>query len=508
MQFPKRSGILLHPSSLPGDYGIGEIGPQAYQFIDHLNEAGQQLWQVLPLGPTGYGDSPYQSLSTFAGNPMLISMDRLVADGLLDSRKTAPLKKLPKDHTDYGTAIPARMAVLQSVCRTFERRASTEIKRRYDAFLNDNDEWLYDYALFAALKSAHGGQSWTQWDSAYVERDEKALRYARRKYATAIRNVCIEQFLFFDQWARLRNYAHSKGISIIGDMPIFVAHDSADVWAAKELFTVDERGHLTVQAGVPPDYFSKTGQLWGNPLYRWDAHREQKFDWWKKRLQQVFTCVDILRIDHFRGFEACWEVPGKDKTAENGKWVKCPGQELFDTLEHDFKDLPIIAEDLGVITDEVDALRDRYAFPGMRILQFSFGPDEEDKRPHQYPENCVAYTGTHDNDTTYGWFHAQAGKDSTRTAEQIEQEQQMVLQYLQEKNGDEIHWAMIACAMHTKAHTVVVPIQDVLGLGSDARMNRPGQPGGNWQWRMQDGQWTHEEKERLAGLADETGRIR
>jgi 4-alpha-glucanotransferase len=507
MQFPRQSGILLHPTSLPGPYGIGEIGPEARTFADALHDMRQHLWQILPLGPTGYGDSPYQSLSTFAGNPLLVSFDLLARDGLLNRSRLARFPEFPDGRVDFGPVIIARMQVLRSVCRMFESRASSRMKTAFRNFCEEQADWLDDFALFFALKNAHELRPWTTWEPELAGRDPAALRAARREYRTAIRHVKLRQFLFFDQWARLRKYCHDRRIQIVGDIPIFVAHDSADVWAHPELFYLDGQGFPTVVAGVPPDYFSATGQLWGNPLYRWDVHRSTGYAWWVARMKHVFEMVDIVRIDHFRGFEAYWEVPGHEKTAIHGHWVKGPGASLFKELIRKLGRLPIIAEDLGIITPEVDALRDQFKFPGMRVLQFAFGNDAkaDDYRPESYPRNCVVYTGTHDNDTTVGWFNSQAGENSTRSAEQIERERQFILEYL-ETDGSEIHWDLIELAMRSNANTVVFPLQDLLGLGSEARMNVPGVESGNWDWRFTWDLFDRGTMRRLRRLTQETRR--
>ncbi len=509
MNLPRQSGILLHPTSLPGSFGMGEIGHHARLFADALERMGQRLWQVLPVGPTGYGDSPYQSLSTFAGNPLLISFDLLAREGLLSRSQLARFPSFPADAVDYGPVIQARMSVLRSVCRAFDSRASQRKRRAFRMFCEQQQGWLDDFALFFALKNHHELRPWTEWEPELAQRDPSALRQARRAHRTEIRHVKLRQFLFFDQWARLRTYCHDRGIRMVGDIPIFVAHDSADVWAHPELFYLDEKGFPTVVAGVPPDYFSATGQLWGNPLYRWDVHRASRYAWWVARMRHVFEMVDIVRIDHFRGFEAYWEVAGGEQTAMNGKWVKGPNADLFEELRRQIGLLPIIAEDLGVITPEVEALRDRFEFPGMRILQFAFGDDHQASkfRPESYPPNCVVYTGTHDNDTTRGWFNSEPGKDSTRTAEQIARERRTVLDYLK-TDGREIHWDLMAVGMKSKANTFVAPLQDVLGLGSGARMNVPGVPGGNWRWRFTWDQLTPALEARLHELTKTAGRAR
>ena len=501
MNFPRESGILLHPTSLPGPYGIGEIGPQAYTFADTLKEMGQRLWQILPVGPTSYGDSPYQCLSTFAGNPLWISFDLLMQDGLLLKEDLTDYPAFSDDRVDFGPVILARMDVLDTVCRHFADRASLQTQQACEAFCRKNSGWLDDFALFFAIKTAHELRPWPTWDPELATREPRALSRAREEHAEAIRHVQVMQYLFDDHWTRLRSYCHKLHINLIGDIPIFVAHDSADAWAHQDLFFLDTKGHPTVIAGVPPDYFSSTGQRWGNPLYRWDRHAETGYAWWVERLRKTFELVDIVRIDHFRGFEKYWEIDADEPTAVNGKWVDGPKEALFDELLKQLGRLPIIAEDLGVITPEVDALRDKYHFPGMRILQFAFGDDDkaEEFRPESYPPNCVVYTGTHDNDTTVGWFNSEPGQDSTRTREQIEQERQSILEYLG-TDGHEIHWDLIHLGITSKANTFVAPLQDLMGLDSAARMNVPGREGGNWTWRFSWNQLTPDIKKHLKKL--------
>ncbi|MGD9613209.1 MAG: 4-alpha-glucanotransferase [Kiritimatiellia bacterium] len=508
MKFERASGVLLHPTSLPGPYGIGEIGPEADRFADFLQATGQHLWQILPLGPTSYGDSPYQSPSTFAGNPLWISFDLLAQDKLLSKSQLKNFPAFPADRVDFGPVIGARFAVLQQVCASFGEKASPDLQAEFADFCARSAEWLDDYALFAALKDAHGGVPWTQWAPELGRREPAALQAAREKFAAEIRAVKIAQYLFDRQWKRLRAHCAQRRIKFVGDIPIFVAHDSADVWAHPHLFFLKPDGQPSVVAGVPPDYFSATGQLWGNPLYNWAAHKAQNYDWWMARLRRVFELVDVVRIDHFRGFEAYWEIPGGETTAMNGKWVKGPDQHIFEVLLQRLGRLPIIAEDLGVITPPVEALRDRFEFPGMRILQFAFGNDDRaaEFRPESYPAHCCVYTGTHDNDTTVGWFNSQAGAGSTRTKAQIDAERKMILDYLG-TDGREIHWDLIGLGSRSNANTFVVPLQDLLGLGSEARMNVPGVAGGNWQWRFRWEQLTDAIRDRFAFVTRSTGRM-
>ncbi|MCO5061956.1 MAG: 4-alpha-glucanotransferase [Kiritimatiellae bacterium] len=508
MNFPRESGILLHITSLPGRYGMGDLGPSARQFVDTLVDMGQHLWQILPHGLTGYGDSPYQSFSTFAGNPLFISPELLVEDGLLKQSHLDSFPQFPDDFVDYGPVIEARTALLRTVCRRFERNSSPAQKQAFSEFCELNKSWLEDFSLFMALKEAHNLEPWHTWEPELVRRDPNALAAARRQYRTAIRNAKIQQWIFDDQWRRLRVYCHDRGIKIIGDIPIFVAHDSADAWANPELFYIDEHGKCTIVAGVPPDYFSATGQLWGNPLYRWDVHKAQDYAWWAARLRKIFEMVDIVRIDHFRGFAGYWEIPGDAETAINGRWVPGPGADLFHALKRHLGEAPIIAEDLGVITPDVDALRDQFNFPGMRVLQFAFGNDAKasEYRPESYPPNCVVYTGTHDNDTTVGWFRSEPGEASTRSREEVDAERQAILRYLG-SDGHEIHWDLIALALRSNANTAVFPMQDLLGLGTEARMNIPGTKSNNWRWRFQPALLTPEIKQRLRQLAESTHRI-
>lgn len=507
MPFPRQAGILLHPTSLPGRYGMGEIGPEAHRWLAHLNTMGQKIWQVLPLGPTGYGDSPYQTLSTFAGNTMLISFDSLRDEGLLKDEDLRNFPVFPENRVEYGPVLLARSALLHKVAQSFARRASPALKAGWMQFCEAESDWLEEYTLFSALKKEYGGGPWILWPEPLRMREPSALDAARKKHSTEIKHSKILQFLFFHQWKYLRQEAARRGISIVGDIPIFVAHDSADVWCRPDLFFMEKDGQPSVIAGVPPDYFSQTGQRWGNPLYRWEIHEKENFAWWISRLKSALKLYDIVRIDHFRGFEANWEIPAHEKTAIRGRWMPGPGRKLFDATRHALGDLPILAEDLGVITKEVDALRDSLGFPGMRILQFAFGddPKAESFRPESYPANCAVYTGTHDNDTTVGWYRSEPGKDSTRNAEQIAKENHNARTYLS-SDGSQIHWDMISLALRSPANTAVYPLQDVLGLGSEARMNVPGREEGNWSWRFQWQQLTPEIEQRLHRLTQEANR--
>ncbi len=483
MRFPRLSGVLLHPTSLPGPLGIGDFGKQAYKFIDFLAASGQSLWQILPLGPTGYGDSPYQCFSAFAGNTLLISPERLITEGLLAKKDLRNAPQFSVERVDYGSVIAYKNTLLEKAFANFKRTTDPDLHAQFLAFTQEAAAWLDEYALFRALKDANGGVAWNSWSRALALRESAVLAQARDELREKIEAHRFYQFIFFKQWNALRTYCHERNIKIIGDLPIFVAYDSSDVWANPQFFKLNDAGNPTVVAGVPPDYFSKTGQLWGNPIYDWGKLRAAKFQWWIDRLQATFKVVDIARIDHFRGFAATWEVPAGDITAERGRWVDVPGRELFTTLRNSLGELPIIAEDLGVITPDVESLRDDFGFPGMRIFQFAFRSTTNSDLPHNYIPHTVVYTGTHDNDTALGWFHSKAGEGSTRSAEQIETEKNYCLDYLNSK-GREIHWDFIRTVLASVADTAMIPLQDILGFGSQARMNLPASQEGNWQWRF------------------------
>lgn len=507
MTFSRASGILLHPTSLPGRFGIGDLGAEAYRFADFLFAGGQRLWQVLPLGPTGYGDSPYACYSAFAGNTLLISPDRLIEAGLLTSDDLASAPAFAEPLLQFEGVHEFKDKILRKAYERFAATSYTDLRRGFETFCASQSSWFDDYALFRALKDAHGGKAWHEWDASFVRRDQNALARARETLHTEIEAQKFYQFLFDQQWSELKSYCHGRGIKLIGDIPIFVAHDSADVWTNPEQFKLDQDGKPIVVAGVPPDYFSKTGQLWGNPLYHWERMIADGFKWWIERVRTTLQTVDILRIDHFRGFVACWEIPGGDQTAERGQWVEAPGRELFLAIRNALGQLPIIAEDLGVITPAVENLRDEFGFPGMRILQFAFSGDPKSQDlPHNYHPNVVVYTGTHDNDTTVGWFQSVAGTGSTRDAEQIERERRCALRYLNTE-GTEIHWDFIRAVLASCASTAVVPLQDVLGLGTEGRMNLPNSTSGNWSWRFKAGALTSEIQTRLSELSELYGRV-
>jgi len=504
--FGRVAGILLHPTSLPGPFGIGELGPSARAFVDFLAQTGQSIWQVLPLGPTGYGDSPYQSFSAFAGNPLLVSLEMIRDVGLLGESDLEPAR-LPPGPVDYAAVIERKLPLLRRAFETFERKAPPPARSDFERFCAGQAKWLDDFAFFMALKRSHGGASLHTWEQPLVRREERALRRARRELATEAREVQFEQWLFRSQWDALRHHARERGVRIMGDIPIFVSHDSADVWSRPQIFHLTDDGRPALQAGVPPDYFSATGQLWGNPLYRWDVLADEEYGWWIDRLREVFATVDIVRLDHFRGFEAYWEVPGDADTAVGGRWVKGPGASLFESAVDVLGDLPVVAENLGVITPEVETLRERFGFPGMAVLQFAFGEDDATNpfRPHNIAPRTFAYTATHDNDTLVGWWSGGVG-DSTRTASDVASEHARALAYLG-GDGTGIHWDAIRSLFVSVAEAVIVPLQDVLGLGSEARMNLPGRPHGNWTWRYAEEALPPASRERLRALSEVAGRV-
>lgn len=494
----RESGILLHPTSLPGRYGIGDLGPEAYAFVDRLHEMKQSLWQVLPLTPTSFGDSPYFSPSAFAGNPLLLSPDRLLEAGWIAECELADVPDFLADRVDYGVVVRFKEALLRKVADRFERQATPDQLSGLAEFSQRAAAWLSDYALFMALKEAHGGRPWTEWGPELAKREPGALAEAKARLYPSIRRYELEQFLFFEQWRSLKAHANAKGVSIIGDVPIFVAHDSADVWARPELWRLDAAGRPLVVAGVPPDYFSATGQLWGNPHYDWERMAEDGYAWWAARFRTLFALVDRIRLDHFRGFAAFWEVPAGEPTAVNGRWVPGPGAAFFQALREQLGELPIIAEDLGVITPDVVELRERFQLPGMKILQFAFDTSEENNYfPHLFPENCVVYPGTHDNDTTVGWFNQAKPADRALVAE-----------YEGKQEVTEPHWDLIRLGLASVATTAILPMQDLLGLGSEARMNTPGKLGGNWAWRLTPESLTPEITRRLARMTQLYDRAR
>jgi 4-alpha-glucanotransferase len=487
---------------------VGDLGGEAYRFVDFLAAAGQTLWQIMPLGPTGYGDSPYSSFSAFAGNTNLVSPEKLFEQGLLAGGDVQHVPDLPADRVDFGKVIGYKRGLLEKAYQTFKskRDADEGLRGEYEGFLGFASAWLEDYALFAALRDEHDGASWHTWEARLSKREPDVTEGARHAFAARVEAHKFFQYVFFRQWLMLKRYANERGVRVVGDMPIFVAHNSADVWARPDLFKLKEDGSPSVVAGVPPDAFSKTGQLWGNPIYDWERMRADGFKWWVERVRETLKLVDVVRLDHFRGFAAYWEVPAGHETAEHGRWVEAPGRDVFHAMKVALgQDLPIIAEDLGTITPDVHALRNEFGFPGMRVLQFAFGGDPHDTHlPHEYTSNTVAYTGTHDNDTVVGWFRARA--DVHAGDEALKRERERCLKYLG-TDGAEINWDFIRAAQMSVADIAVTQLQDVLGLGSEARMNTPASAEGNWGWRFPEGALTEELRDHLRELTALYGRL-
>lgn len=494
MRFQRSGGVLVHPTSFPSRYGIGDMGAGAYKFIDFLVASRQSVWQILPLGPTGFGDSPYQSFSAFAGNPLLIDPDQLVESGFLPATFVERIPDLPSNMVDFGRVIRFKLDLLNESFRNFSKNAASEQLSQLEQFKTDHRGWLGDYALFMALKEYHieqEGGVWNAWPAGIARRRPDDVKQWSIELAERVRFHEFTQFLFFKQWLALKKYANDHGISIIGDAPIFVAFDSADVWANPEIYFLNDSGSPTVIAGVPPDYFSETGQRWGNPLYRWEIMAQDNYKWWSDRLRMVFSQVDIVRIDHFRGFEAYWEIPADEPTAVIGQWVKGPNIPFFETMRNSLGELPIIAEDLGVITPEVEAMRDKFEFPGMKILQFAFGGERNSNfLPHNFGRNCVVYTGTHDNETTLGWYRNSSAYEKDH-----------VRRYMA-SDGSDIGWDMIRLAYASVSDTAVIPLQDLMSLGNEARMNYPGRVGGWWTWRYTEEMLTDAISERIRELAE------
>lgn len=490
----RSAGVLLHPTSLPSLYGIGDFGAAAYHWIDALVEARQSWWQILPLNPVGYGNSPYQSFASSAGNFYLVSPDLMVQDGLLRADEiNQPAFSL--DTVDFQAVTTFKDRLFIKAWTNFQNGAAGHLRAGFEEFQHQQHYWLDDYACFRAIKDLQGGKAWYEWPTKLVKRESSAMSEIRSQHGKEIGYYQFVQYLFFKQWWAVRHYANERGIRIFGDVPIFVAADSADVWGNPEIFQLDENHRPRVVAGVPPDYFSATGQLWGNPLYDWEALAKSDYKWWVDRLRAMLQLVDMVRIDHFRGFEAYWEVPAGNPTAEIGQWVKAPGVELFQKLEKALGQLPVVAEDLGIITPEVDALRHQFEFPGMRVLQFAFGGGGDNPYlPHNYDQNTVVYTGTHDNNTTRGWYdHApEKEKDHVRRYAAI--------------SGSDISWDMIRMAWASTGYIAIAPLQDILDLDSSARMNFPGKADGNWAWRFQQEMLTPEHLNRLAELTELYGR--
>ena len=489
--FERSSGILFHPTSLPGKYGIGTLGKEAYAFIDFLKKSRQKLWQIFPLGPTGYGDSPYQSFSSFAGNPYLIAFDLLIEAHLLSEEDLRDVFFGDnEEYIDYGAIYNQKYPLLRKAYENFKSSDNHEMRENLEHFKRENASWLNDYSLYISLKNHFNGLPWNEWAHDIKNREHGAMEHYKNELADDIEYHNFIQFLFFKQWGDVKRYANENGIKIIGDIPIFVAADSSDAWANPEIFLFDEERKPVKVAGVPPDYFSATGQLWGNPLYNWQKLKETNYSWWVERVRANLSTCDIIRIDHFRGFEAYWAVPYGDDTAINGQWEPGPGIDLFNAIKSQLGELPIIAEDLGLMTQGVIDLREATGFPGMKILGFAFDSGEEnDYLPHTYTKNCVVYTGTHDNDTLIGWF--QKAKEEDR---------QFARDYLNSRSDDEIHWDAIRGAWSSVANMAISPVQDFLGLGSEARINTPGVAAGNWQWRLRHGVLTDELAERIAKL--------
>jgi 4-alpha-glucanotransferase len=475
----RKSGILLHPTSLPGEWGIGDLGKWAYRFADFLAEAGQQIWQILPLGPPGVGHSPYQAYSSMAGNPLLINIQSLFEQGWLSSEDLKSAPSLSESKVDFDSVIPLKMRLIRKAAGNFFKRDADPLRQEFLHFCSRMQPWLDNFAEFAALKEANSGAAWTDW------------KPKNRANPQGVLDHKFIQFAFYMQWESVKKYCNERGIKIMGDIPIFIAHDSSDVWANPELFDLDEKGNPRTVAGVPPDYFSKTGQRWGNPLYRWDVMESSGYKWWIERIRSMLNMADIVRLDHFRGFEKYWEIPVGSQTAVNGRWVEGPGDRLFQALFDSLGQLPFVAEDLGHITPEVHQLRDRWGFPGMRVLQFAFddASPENLHKPYNFIRHCVAYTGTHDNDTTAGWFSSKRAPNEKESA----------LQYMN-VNEDDAVWDFIRLVLASVADTAIVPMQDILCLGSIARMNLPATIGNNWRWRMSENQLKLEVAARLREL--------
>ena len=491
--FPRCSGVLLHPTSLPGR-GIGDLGEPARRFVDWLADAGQAVWQILPLGPVDAGGSPYNGLSAMAGSSLLASPEALVADGLLKPDQVGG-GDLPADRVDFPRVFAWKEALLRRAWMAFRAGAALELRGDFDAFRARAAGWLEDYALFRALRDENGGAAWSEWEPGVRLREPEALARARHRLDGAVEMHEFRQWIFQRQWSALHEYARARGVRVVGDLPIFVAYDSADVWSHPGLFELDADGRPTGVSGVPPDYFSATGQRWGNPLYRWEVMRADGFRWWTRRFRRVLELVDVVRVDHFRGFQAYWRIDAAAGSAVDGEWRPGPGEALFAAVRRELGELPLVAEDLGLITPPVEALRDGLGLPGMRVLQFAFG-DDDPGSPHlpaNYPAGAVAYTGTHDNDTSLGWHRGAAEAERARLAALL-------------APGEEPGWGMMRLVMESRAKIAVVPLQDVLGLGSEGRMNTPGTGAGNWAWRFREGALTPELARRLRGLAAGAGR--
>jgi 4-alpha-glucanotransferase len=505
----RSSGLLVHPTSLPGPHGCGDLGVPARRWLDFVERSGHRWWQMLPVGPTGYGNSPYSAQSAFAGSALLLALEPLVQAGWLDARALDARPNLPAGRVDYPATERFREACLRAALATFVDRGAKD--PRWSSFLTFEEAeraWLDGFALYRAIKRAHGHVAWTSWPAPLRDRDPAELARAARDLASDVRFEKLTQWLFVEQWRALRDECAERGIGLLGDLPIFVAHDSADVWQERELFHLDAEGAPTIIAGVPPDYFSTTGQRWGNPHYRWGRLKRTGYRWWLDRMRMTLARFDAVRIDHFIGFTRYWAIPASEPTAVKGRWMRGPGADFFHALKRQTGELPLIAEDLGVVTPRVKRLRDQFKLPGIKVLQFAFGTDPQapDFLPHNYRRRAVVYTGTHDNDTTVGWFNEVGGGSSTRSPEQTDAERTTAMRYLGSRDGHEIHWDMIRAAYASVARTAIVPLQDALGLGTGARMNHPGTVEGNWEWRVDERALTSELAARLAEIARTYGR--
>lgn len=496
MRFPRSSGTLVHPTSFPSNYGMGDLGHEAYDFINYLETTGQTVWQVLPLGPVGYGNSPYASYSAFAGNPYLISPDKLEEKGYISSRELSNAALPVTVQADYEGAYQKKDKLYRKAFKNYQSSKTGDDEKKLKNFKKRNSYWLEDFTLFMACSISNNRDTWNKWEKGLAQRKPASLDKARKTFAEDIEYHTWLQFEFFEQWNTLKDYANSKNIRVVGDIPIFVDHNSADVWSHPEFFAVDKQGNRQLVAGVPPDYFSETGQLWGNPLYKWKALKKDNFSWWVERFKQMFDLFDAIRVDHFRGFDEYWEVKASEETAINGKWVKAPGIDLFTTIKNEIGSLPIIAEDLGLMTQGVEDLRDQFNFPGMKILQFAFDSDSGNNfLPHNYPQNCVTYTGTHDNDTTIGWY---------QSAPEVEQHR--AREYTR-SDGSEIQWELIRLGMLSVADQAIFPLQDFMDLNSSHRMNTPGTVGDNWMWRYTPDMLANVDKERIKDLVEMSNRL-
>jgi len=496
MRFPRSCGTLVHPTSFPSKYGMGDLGNEARDFIHFLERTNQTIWQVLPLGPTGYGNSPYASYSAFAGNHYLISLDVLVEKGLLMANEVKKAELPVKPKAEYEKSYDLKEGLYRKASQRFFDGMTSDDEKNLTTFRENNEVWLHDYCLFMTCLKQNDKRPWNQWDEGIAQRKPGAIKKLEKEQSEEIRYQLWLQFEFFNQWNDLKKYVNEKGIRVVGDIPIFVDHNSSDVWSSPEYFEVDKQGNRQLVAGVPPDYFSETGQLWGNPLYKWKALEKDNFSWWVDRFKQMFELYDSIRVDHFRGFDAYWEVRASEKTAIKGRWVKAPGKKLFETIHKELGELPIIAEDLGVMTPEVEDLRDSFNFPGMKILQFAFDSDSTNSfLPHNYSQNCVTYTGTHDNDTTIGWYNQAPEVEKHRMREYTK------------SDGSEPEWELIRLGMLSVADQAIFPLQDYLSLGTQHRMNLPGTVGDNWLWRYTPGMLADVDEGRIKFLADLGNRI-